>query len=66
VQCDFEKSFFGDYDAGPVEFGADQCKRTVSLFLTNPFMGLILGILVRDDATKTRLNERLGGNSTIM
>lgn len=64
MQCDFEKTFFSDYEREPV--GADRCKYTVSLFPINSFMGLNLGILVRDNIAKRRLNERLGGNSIIM
>ena len=66
AQCDLEKAFFGDGKGELVEFGHDQCKRTVLLSTTSSLMRLGPGILVRDDSARERLKERLGGGNIIM
>ena len=60
-QADLEKSFFGNGQGEAIEFGADQCTAfccDVS-FCTNPFHS---GILVRNDTTKDKLRQRIGGS----
>ena len=49
-----------------IEFGADQCEYTDFLSFTDSLMELNPGILVRDNAARKRLKERLGDKSIIM
>jgi len=57
-QIGFEGSLFGNGQGEIVEFGAGQCMMFLgdTLSCTNPFHP---GILVRNDATKDRLQKRL-------
>ena len=60
-QADLEMTFFGNSQGEAVEFGADQCTSFIYdiLSYTNPFY---LGILVRNDAVRDRLQQRLGSS----
>jgi hypothetical protein len=60
-QADLEKSFFGNSQGETVDLGAEQCMafRSRYSFCPNLFHS---GILVRNDATKDRLQQRLQGS----
>jgi len=64
TQADLEESLFGGGQEEVVEFGADQCKHFVcDVYIRyQPFHS---GILVRNDATRDRLQQRLR-NSIVM
>ena len=64
-QIDLEKSFFGSGQGETMEFGADQCKHFISFVKFHSVPTSPPGILVRDDAVRDRLQQRVG-NSIIM
>ena len=60
-QGNLDRSFLANRHGEPIEFGADQCTafRLAILFCNNLSRS---GILVRNDAAKERLKQRLGNN----